>query len=346
MSYSLTLPDQHRCRDEILQLWSRNLPDATGDRYRWLYESGVSRPWLLETEDGECVGSAGRMTRNFCVAGQPITTGQAIDLNVDRAHRTIGPALALQKGVIANLEADSLRFIFGMPSPDAVPALKRVGYKIVGELQRWTLPIRLVRQLLKLTESPTLTRLITPPAELAWSVRLLRRPFVSGKFELYTGPFDERFDDLWNRCRELVPILGDRSAAYLNWRFANCPDLPYQTLILNRPNGRGLEAYCQFYLDEGSLCISDILAPTEKQQQRMLECVLRYARRNHIHDIQIVYFGVPSFGDMLKRIGFLRRPYSRPFMVYTTPKSLPPAGVDLYSPASWFITKADSDTDI
>ena len=80
-------------RDCILDLWRRNLPDASTERYTWLYDEGPARSWLVRSAEGAAVGAIGLMPRRMRFFGQTTPVGQAIDLNVDKEHRALGPAL-------------------------------------------------------------------------------------------------------------------------------------------------------------------------------------------------------------------------------------------------------------
>src|SRR5438093_13517410 len=109
MNYVVT--DHEANREQILALWQRNLPLATAERYRWLYENGRATSWLAATETGDIVGATGLMSRTMKLQERLCRVGQAIDLNVNAEHRTIGPALKLQRAVTGSLGARELPLV-------------------------------------------------------------------------------------------------------------------------------------------------------------------------------------------------------------------------------------------
>lgn len=47
------------------------------------------------------------------------------------------------------------------------------------------------------------------------------------------------FDRLWHKCRQEFPLAAVRDAQYLNWRYADCPDVTYAILVAtDRLTGR------------------------------------------------------------------------------------------------------------
>src|SRR5260221_2980409 len=105
MDYLIT-PDAPCDRSTILELWGRNLPTAAAGRYAWMYEAGPAQSWLARTADGAVVGSTGLMAREMKFGLTRCRVGQAIDLNVDSDHRTGGPALKLQRAVVAAIGSE------------------------------------------------------------------------------------------------------------------------------------------------------------------------------------------------------------------------------------------------
>ena len=53
--------------------------------------------------------------------------------------------------------------------------------------------------------------------------------------------FDDRVDALWERLRPELPMAIQRTSTYLNWRYRDCPGVPYQSFGLTDESG-GLRA--------------------------------------------------------------------------------------------------------
>ncbi len=62
------------------------------------------------------------------------------------------------------------------------------------------------------------------------------------------GPFDQRFDALWDQARSAYPAICLRDHATLTWRYQAHPDQDYRILVLD--GDRGLRGYCVFKVFE------------------------------------------------------------------------------------------------
>jgi len=71
------------------------------------------------------------------------------------------------------------------------------------------------------------------------SIRLPRRPRLP--VQALEGPFDARFDALWELARAGYPAITRRDAAVLNWHYRNHPDTDYRTLVV--ADGPALRGY-------------------------------------------------------------------------------------------------------
>src|SRR5262249_2896546 len=128
MAYTLCEADLARDRDELESLWARNFADQGGHRCD-VYTSNPDGPgtvWLLRTAEGKAVGATGLVSRAFG-AGQ---IGQAINLAVDVGHRSAGPALMLQRAVVAAAGERQLPLLGVSVTAEAVQ--KRAGYRELG----------------------------------------------------------------------------------------------------------------------------------------------------------------------------------------------------------------------
>ena len=345
MSYTICQTDALSAREAIVDLWRRNLPEALADRYTWLYETGPATGFLLRSEPGLAVGAAGLMRREFHAFGEPLTAGQAIDLNVDREHRTIGPALALQRAVLKAVESRDIDLAYGFPNRQSEAVLRYAGYRALGELQRWVKPLtcrvafdrwgwpRWLARSLAILADPILRGIVT-------------KNFYRRRRDIrveQVDSFDARFDRLWQSARGQWPILGERTSAYLNWRFCRCPDLCYRALCLTGPSG-DLLAYVVHGRRGGTVHVADLLFADETYLDPLLTELMRLVRREKAQTLVVLHLGNPAVGQALTRFGFWQRPSGRKAMVYlgrdgegdTSPFA---------NPQNWHLTGADIDTD-
>jgi predicted N-acetyltransferase YhbS len=337
MTYRVAPSDSAADRQAILELWQRNLPEADFVRYAWLYDRGPTVGLLLRDEAGEPVGSAGLMRRTVRVFGHDVTAGQAVDLNVDRTHRTIGPALALQRAVIATADERQCEFIYGFPNPQSEAVLRRGGFREIGRLGRWVRPLstrRLSTRVPRWLAAGTdlLLPLITPETY---------RRVPAGLRVERVRQFDSRFDRLFEAAAARVPILGHRTAEYLDWRFARSPHARHRVLGLFE--GDALLAYVIWRRRRGTARIGDLLAAEPRNLEILLAELLRRLRRRDTEAVVVNYLGHPSVCRTLARLGFWHRVLEWKAMIRLT------AGASdadrLLPPDHWYLTRADLDTD-
>ena len=346
MSYTVCQPDLRRDRASILELWKRNLPTASEDRYAWLYETGRATGWLLKSAEGAVVGAAGLMGRTMNVSGGLLPAGQAIDLNVDKKHRTIGPALGLGRAVTATVKQHQRGLIYAFPDPKSELVLRRVGYKVLGSLGRWAKPLRcegplkgwlrhtLPRKAAAVTVD-SLLHLTSPEA-------FYRRP-ADVRVHV-TDHFDARFDALWQTAARQFHVVGERTSAYLTWRFCQCPEVRHRVFCLSNADHE-LLAYLVYSCRAGTVHIGDFLFANSRNLDLLLVEFLQLMRRQEVEAIITVYLGSSMVCRKLEKYGFWKRPSEWKTLVYVDQRQL---GSDLnrvLDEESWHLTRADVDTD-
>ncbi len=346
MSYSVLAADMERDSETILGLWSRNLPEAARERYPWLYTAGPAIGWIARDEAGCAVGSTGLMHRKVKLLNETVAAGQAVDMNVDRGHRSLGPAMALQRAVTGMVGNGKLRMVYALPNDRSEPVLHRAGYRAFGQLQRWAKP---------LVSEPLLR------TRLRWSV--VRRPLAGAidsvlkirSPEMWTRPpqglyfhriyrFDPRFDDLWHTAGPRFPVAGERTGAYLDWRWRQNPGLKHEIVGLCDRESR-LLAYAVYSRRGNVVYLDDFLFSEIWQLEQVLAELLRIARRTRAEALITVYLGSPQVEALLERFGFWRRPGHWNALVYVDPRHPASADARIYDSANWHLTRADLDTD-
>ncbi len=346
MKYTISTDDAARAREAILGLWRRNLPDARPDRYAWLYEAGPARGFVLQAEQGPVVGAAGRLPRDFSAFGVSRKAAQAIDLNVDRDHRTIGPALRLQRAVLAASGSDDVILAYGFPNSQSEAVFRHVGYRTLSDLQRWVKPLSM----------SVAFDYLRWPRWLARSSAALIDPFFPRKLSevVYRCPrtmhicrgeaFDARFDRLWESARSRFAVLGERTAAYLTWRFSQCPIQRYRTFCLIEPSGE-LAAYLVYGVRDETAYVADLLFAGEEHFAPLVAEFIRFSRRERVRKIVLLYAGRAAVGKTLARLGFRRRPSGRKAVVFLHDRGIEPSEQAAFlNPENWHLTGADIDT--
>jgi hypothetical protein len=121
--YTVEQADLTRDRDLIIDLWSRNLrahtPEEHKARFCWHYGENptkASRLFLARhNPTGRVIGTAGLGVRQMYFESRQVNAGIAVDFAVEPQHRTLQPAILLERAVAASMNS-GLEFIFCLPN--------------------------------------------------------------------------------------------------------------------------------------------------------------------------------------------------------------------------------------
>ena len=343
-SFEVTRPAAVALRAPLLDLWRRNLPTAAEHRFDWLYGSGRSQAWMIGEHGAPPMGAAGLLLRQTAVEGTVIPGGSPIDLNVDQTQRSVGPALTLVRSILNTADHEGRSILFGMPNRAATAVMKRAGYREIGEFSAWT-KLLSIEQLLRGKLRPRwAARLVAPVINqgLAWAGSEWRTRLPKNIVVQSVVSFDHRFDTLWQRVTNRFDVIGERTEGFLNWRFTQCPDLNYQVFTLNDRATQELLGYVVWYVDEGAFSISDLLAVDEPTTALLLAEFSRHARRMKASAIRFGCFASADFYQQLSRAGFHRR-QNRHAVLCRFGREVQE---QTRTGTNWFLTMADSDTDV
>jgi hypothetical protein len=301
----------------VLELWRENMAalragEELAERYRWLYAENpagaVDTVVTIHQPDQRVVGCASAYPRAMRVAGTDLKAGVPVDFAVARTHRTGAAALGLQRGLVAAQETP-FDFFCGFPNKAALPILKRVGYKPFANARAWIKPLRANYKVQAYAKSAAITAIAAAPVNVGlrltdgWRGRAHQR--VAGGF---VARADERFDELWLRARDAYAIAGERTAAYLNWRYADFRPIKYSFFYVTPADSGQLLGYVAFSRRENKVYIGDLFATDmRKTAETMLLEFASRLRAQGVDSIFAGYAGSADFERRLTRLGFIRR---------------------------------------
>jgi hypothetical protein len=329
----------------LAPLWADVLRagDRSESKASWFYRdapAGAGDVFVLRSGAGRVVGSAGAGRRTVVAGGARLAAALLADFAIERDHRGGLAAISLQRAVRASLAGD-VDVVYGFPLPPLVGLFKRLGYVVLGHVERWVRVLR-VSPYVDRAGSVALTaiaRAALDPALAAvdGAVGLGLR----GRRRLaWLAGVDARFDALAARAAELFGVLGDRSARALAWRFFTRgarPDLA----ALVAPSGE-LEGYA-VVAREGSMArVLDVLASTPAGFARVLGALLPALRGRGFDSVSVALLAPLAVRDALAGLGFERRGASRPVIldVGDRARRLREA---LTSREAWLLTELDED---
>jgi hypothetical protein len=274
------------------------------------------------------------------VGGARVRVGLASDFAVDEGHRSLRPALLLQRAVLGCL-GDDLPLIYGIPNEKSAGVFRRVGYRPVGTLERDVKVLRVGRYLRARSGAWGALRGLSPVIDLglrAVSAYTWRWPRGRAVSEL--PGFDDRFDALWEQASPTAAVIGERTAGFLRWRFAACPLRRYTPLGLLAADGR-LLGYAVVFVGDEQVTVADLLTDgSDGAADDLLAGLLSWSRRRGAASVAVGCLA-PRLERSLRRFGFVRRPggHSQPVVVR-------PADAGRISEAElqdWYLTLGDED---
>ncbi|MBX3621810.1 MAG: GNAT family N-acetyltransferase [Rhizobacter sp.] len=341
--YTVWPADLQADRNQVLALWRDNplQPARVEDKYRWFYIDNPNGPTrlLLLRHGPACVGAAGMVTRRFLARGKALSAGLLTDLYVAGDHRSVMPALMLQRQMrTLGLELHDL--LYGYPNDKSLPIVRRLGYREIGQgIGKYVMPLRYAAYLERRLPGG-LSRLAG--ALLDRLVPLYFTPYKAllGRWHgAWLETFDERFDALWQRACAHEGVIGVRDKQFLSWRFCARPSHHYRIFALSRQPGGDLEAYAVCEALAEVFHIRDLLvSPQSPDALRVL--VHRLARHAHAQGFVRLSFecmASPSFASTLRGAGLFERE-RMPIVVH-----VPAATEATIGGLDWYLTAADTE---
>lgn len=251
-----------RDREAVLGLWRGNLgQDARMTaKFEWFYlRCPYGEPLLQLLHDvpgGGYVGTASAGRRRLTWRGRDLRAGVLVDLAVLPQHRSLGPALMLQQGLIG-AAAEAVDVLYGFPNPKAAPVFKRIGYAQPAHLVRyarvlrhasylrsrlpgWLAPVAGMVADVAIAGRDAWTRLRGPALKSAWADRA-----------------DDRIDAVWADSPKGDDVMAVRDVGQLRWRFDESPLATTRYLLVKRARDRALQAWFAVQRIDGTLHVRD-----------------------------------------------------------------------------------------
>lgn len=339
--YLLRAGDPLADRDTVLSVWWGNLghEDRIAAKYDWFYLTGPHGPPLLqllqETASGACVGTACAGRRRMRYRGRDISAGVLVDLAVLPAHRSLGPALMLQQGLI---EAGKSRVdvLYGFPNPKAAAVFKRIGYGHLTDLVRHARVLRYARYL-----RTRLPGWLAVPAGWVLDAAVA----IRDGWWRWHGPrlhsewgnrADPRMDTLWAASSQGDGVLAVRDSAHARWRFDESPLATTRYLWISTHRDRELKAWFAVQAEGDALHVRDFWSDNGAHglSRHHVLALLAAARDTGHASVSVEIAGSPAQLQGWKECGFSERGRRPVFARWNMATGIEPA---------WFLTSADED---
>ncbi len=359
MSYSVSQPDIAAAEEPFLSIWRANL-EVPGDarlQYRWHYlknPGGTGSAFLLSCRDKhrdggpeeaeKVVGCCGLSRRSFFVRGKPMVAALLGDFAVEQAHRTVLPAVLLQRAIQRHVKG---RFFlsYGFPNASAVGIFRRIGYREISRTMRYARVLRHGPYLERKVKGTELAGAAGAAGRLldgaARALQVLRTgPQLASRRLVWLDDVDDRFDELWERvCRD-HPLLGTRGAGFLRWRFLEKPGERFRIAALLSRCPEALRAYAVVQ-EEGRVAhIRDLLGASEGEVGALLNRLVLSLQKRDLNSVSVRVLGAAWLRRTFLSCGFTRREDSRSVVVQIAEDA---DSALLLDSENWYLTDADED---
>ena len=332
-----------RDRDTVLGLWRGNLgQDARMTaKYEWFYlrcPHGEPLMQLLLDAPGQAhVGTASAGRRRLEWRGRELRAGVLVDLAVLPQHRSLGPALMLQQGLIA-AAGEALDVLYGFPNPKAAPVFKRLGYAQPAQLVRYA---RVLRHAGYLRER--VPRWLAPAAGWladrlvacrdAWA--RLRSPHLRSA---WADQADARIDAVWSGSPKGDDVIAIRDVGHLRWRFDESPLATTRYLLVKRAHDRALQAWFAVQRIDGTLHVRDFWSVdgTDGMAAMHVGELLHAARKAGCSAVSVEMCASDAQRRGWHALHFVERSRRPVFLRWSSPQ-------DPAASAPLFLTSADED---
>jgi hypothetical protein len=286
-----------------------------GTRCDWLYAAnpaGHARLLRLRTSTNESVGMVAVVPRRFWLGDSSFTLGLLCDFIVHRGHRTLMPAMLLQRSA-RELADRVFGGTYAIPNDKSLPVIRRLGDNLVEQRPRLARVMKSHSYLAQ--RSATLARVTSWPldrAAAAWDYLVAAtRPRLHAE---WLDAFDDRFDDLWRR-RPSSTCLGERSFQHLHWRFASEPGRKNKIIgVFDQPTGQ-LVAYCVGTHTDRAFEIRDFLCCLNPAGLRAcLASMIRQVRSLDVDSISFRLFANQMLVSCFRQLAFRTREFESLFL--------------------------------
>lgn len=315
--------------DRILAAYNQIFPVPRSlAHWHWKFRDNPLREYQIsvaeDSETGTIVGHYAGIPLAVWMEGVRSKTAQIVDLVVLPAWRRHGgrPGLFAQVGRFwIDSYIDEKRgqnvFAFGWPVPAWRAGQKYLSYLNVRD---WDLLFR-----------------ETGPG-------FLPRPAPAALEVVEVARFGDDVDRLWLRMQDELKLAVVRDARYLNWRYADHPDVSYRLLECRERGAgvlRGLAVYAVgAWPRPNTACIVDWLLPAadlDAMQALLAQCE-QFALRDGTEVLTTIFNHVDPRFLAFQRAGFMVLGTSYFVVIKTTPR------LDtVYYRDNWYLTAGDSD---
>jgi hypothetical protein len=350
MSYRVRAADPAAAGLSLCNLWSRNLGTICSEpqrRLEWFYLENPAGPGvvhLLEA-DGETTGPVGCIgigARTYVCDGRTITVALFGDFVVDRRYRSLGPAIMLQRAA-RSCAQERFPLSLGYPNLKALPTFLRLGFRNLGRLIRYSVPLRHGTYVQRYLSEPaaSVAGVLLDSVAMMRAMPGLLATRVAFELENLAAP-DARFDALWRCAQGRFACVAERTSSFLHWRFLRKPGPgSCRFWTLTRRGSRAVSAYAVVEAAGRNAHLRDLFGASPGDIAALLDCLLPALRSSGYVSASFACLGPPWLTEVLTKRRFVARDQQTVVIDWGNEPPVPPER--LLDCSAWFLTQADED---
>ncbi len=316
-------------------------------RFEWLYlknPAGLARAWfVVDEKTGQEVAFTCVLPRRIRVNGEDILVWNCGDFSVDKKFRTLGVAMKLRRKAKDSVDEGHIPAFYAHPNDRMKTVHEAVGHHCIGKMKRYVKLLRADTFLRQRLANENLRQMVQPFGNAAlWLNDLLIRNNDRGYdgFPVEDQPFSQEYDHFYNRVAEKYSVIGDRSSAYLNWRYYENP--LYQTERYELRKKGVLTGYILYTISENMVLFKDMLCLRQAEPEHCLvEKWIAYLREKKVHSISAIFMDTHPLIPVFVSKGFKLRPDHSSVFAYA--KKGTPLSDTWLNGANWYMTVGDRD---
>jgi len=337
MNYDIVETTENFDPDVLLPLWKDALPDLDERRVDWSYRGNPGGPahmWYLnEAASGRPCGACAVLPRDFFLGGRKIRGGIASDFAIKKEHRSLGPALKLQRAVSDSMDFDA---ILAFPNQSAMGVQLRAGFHDMGNMTVFRKIFR-SRDLLKRRYHPVLSMIAAPFVDAAVELRSLS--FSGGTSRSYSvvHSLDEKFADFWKRVKDRFGCIGDRSTDYLQWRFLSHPYKSYAFFGLIETASSRPIGHLVYYVKDRIAYVDDVLfGDPQADLSALVDAFSSHCRKSRLDAISLMMLQNEKYASLLRKLNFFPEKTDQKLLVACR-------DIESFKKTDLFVTRGDRD---
>jgi hypothetical protein len=229
-------------REEIIRLLNRNFETGQEKRFDWRHLNHPAGPawcWFIyDRGNNKTIATAAVFPRQMFVNGKSVVCGQVGGFAVEATHRSLGPAVLMQRTTFEPADCGAVAFCYDTPPHDrGMSTFLRLGMQPNCQVTRYALPLRSDEYLRNRLGDGAWTKPAVAAGNLFLRVRPFHRfarPIVGLEIARFVGRFDEEFTFLDRSFSSSGMVRADRSAENLNWCYRDNPGSDFRVLVARR----------------------------------------------------------------------------------------------------------------